>query len=64
MTYDERLLKMWESLMDDFGVSEEAIELVTNINGYNEQAMYDILYCSAGENVFPWEDEDEDEDED
>ena len=58
MTYDERLGKMWETLLD-LGVSEETLQVVTNINGYNEQALLDILYATQGENTFGWEDEDE-----
>lgn len=58
MTYDERLGKMWETLLD-LGVSEETLQVVTDINGYNERALLDILYATQGENMFDWEDEDE-----
>ena len=58
MTYDERLWKMWETLLE-LGVYEETLQVVTDINGYNEQALRDILYATQGENMFDWEDEDE-----
>ena len=53
--------EMWEILSEQYGVSEQTLQVVTDINGYNERAMYDILYAVAGENTFPGEYEDEDE---
>lgn len=53
--------KMWDELANEYGVSEETLDVVTSINGYDECTMYDILYAVAGENMFSWEDEDEDE---
>jgi hypothetical protein len=38
--YWDRLLKM--------GVSEETLRIVTDINGYNEEALKDILYAAFG----------------
>lgn len=40
--------QMWDILMDDLGVSEETLQIVTNINGYNEGTMQDILYVVSG----------------
>ena len=34
----------------DIGVSEQTLQVVTDINGYNEQAMKDILYSVTGYN--------------
>lgn len=52
---------MWEELENKYGVSEEALHLVTDINGYSEDTMYDILYSVAAENMFSWEYEEEEE---
>ena len=53
--------EMWEVLAEVYGVSEETLQVVTDINGYNTKAMYDILYAVAGENAFPGEDEDDED---
>lgn len=42
---------MWDTLLE-LGVSEETLEVVTNINGYNEEAMSDILYATHGYRSF------------
>ena len=40
--------EMWD-LMLDLGIcSEETLRVVTNINGYNEETMLDILYATTG----------------
>jgi len=39
--------QMWDALLD-MGVSEETLQVVTDINGYNEWTMYDILYAVFG----------------
>lgn len=51
--------EMWDELIN-MGVSEQTLQIVTDINGYNEQTMRDVLYAFAGENTFDGEDEDED----
>lgn len=38
---------MWDYLMD-MGVSEQTLQVVTDINGYSEQTMCDILYAVSG----------------
>lgn len=43
--------EMWDSLLK-IGVSEQTLQVVTDINGYNEQAMKDILYSVTGYNDF------------
>lgn len=53
---------MWDEL-EQRGVSEETLQVVTNINGYNEDALRDILFAVFGENVFDLEDEEEEEEE-
>lgn len=54
MTIDD----MWDEL-EQRGVSEETLQVVTNINGYNKESMYDILYVVFGERIFAYEEEDE-----
>lgn len=43
--------KMWNKLID-MGVSEETLQIVTDINGYNQQTMEDILYAKFGYRSF------------
>lgn len=52
------LSEMWDELIS-MGVSEQTLQIVTDINGYNELTMHDVLYAFAGENTFDGE-EDED----
>ena len=43
--------EMWSTLLD-LGVSEQTLKVVTDINGYNEQSMKNILYSVTGYNDF------------
>lgn len=43
--------EMWEALLN-LGVSEETIQVVTDINGYSEETMEDILYATRGYRSF------------
>ena len=43
--------EMWDTLLE-LGVSEPTLQVVTDINGYNEQAMKNILYSVTGYNDF------------
>lgn len=45
------LSEMWETL-EDLGVSEQALQLITDINGYNEDTMCDVLYWHTGYRSF------------
>ena len=54
------LSEMWDELIK-MGVSEQTLQIVTDINGYNKRTMYDVLYAFTGENTFDGE-EDEEED--
>lgn len=59
--------KMWEFLENEVGISTETIDLITDINGYNETTMCDILYARTGYRDFDQIEEDfyeEDEDDD
>lgn len=60
--YREKVAEMWDTLQDVFGVSEETLQIITAINGYNTDTMESVLYAVAGLNSFDQDDEDEDED--
>lgn len=61
MNYDEILNAMWDELENYWGVSEEVLQVVTDINGYNHEAMRDILYATNGERTFKFEDDEDEE---
>lgn len=42
---------MWYMLIE-LGVSEETLQVVTDINGYSEETMEDILYAKFGYRSF------------
>lgn len=39
--------EMWDRLLD-MGVSEQTLQIVTDINGYSEETMLAILYAYTG----------------
>lgn len=44
----ENLNKLYDKIVE-YGIATEAeINLVTDINGWNEEAMNDIIYCRTG----------------
>lgn len=43
--------EMWNELLRR-GVSEETLRVVSDINGYSEETMEDILYAVFAENSF------------
>lgn len=43
--------KAWDILLE-MGISEETLNIVTDINGYNMQSMIDILRAKFGYNSF------------
>lgn len=43
--------EMWDKL-EDLGVSEQTIQIVTDINGYSEETLLDILYAYTGYRSF------------
>lgn len=47
MTVDD----MWDALID-MGVSEQTLQIVTNISGYSRQTMLDVLYAGFGYRSF------------
>lgn len=46
---------MWNTLENDYGVSEQTLQIITDINGYNEDTMRDVLYAVAAERAFEGE---------
>lgn len=47
--FEELSLDQLQDLFIDFNIcSEESLQLVTNINGYNYEAFKDILYVTFG----------------
>lgn len=44
--------QMWSYLEEVVGVSEQTLQVVTDINGYSEQTMLDILYVVTGYRSF------------
>lgn len=43
--------QMWEKL-EELGVSKQTLQIVTDINGYSEGTMKDILYAHTGYRTF------------
>ena len=43
--------EMYSKLLE-MGVSEDALQLVVQINGYSEETMYDVLYAVFAETSF------------
>ena len=39
---------VYQALIEDYGVSEEALQLVTNINGYSLDTLNDVIYALFG----------------
>ena len=52
--------EMWEILKNEYGVSDETLRIVTDINGYSEETMKDILYAVSAERDFEEEENEED----
>ena len=49
---------MWDTL-EAMGVEEQTLQIVTSINGYNEETMTDVLYAHTGYRNFDQMDEEE-----
>ena len=43
----DNLDALWDALLE-IGAEEQTLQVVTDINGYNEDTMYDILYALTG----------------
>lgn len=51
MSTMDRMHEMWDKL-EALGVSEETLQVVTDINGYSEETFEDILYVVTGYRSF------------
>lgn len=47
----ENLNEKWDILVE-MGVSEETLDIITSINGYNLQTLEDVLYAKFGYRSF------------
>ena len=45
---ENEMTRMWDWLMDEIGVSEETLNVVTDINGYSMETLNDVLYAVTG----------------
>ena len=43
--------EMWDTL-ENLGVSEQALQLITDINGYNTETRCDVLFWRTGYRSF------------
>jgi hypothetical protein len=59
MSHNE-IEKAWDKLLE-LGVSEQTLQIVTSINGYNLETLDDVLYAHAGYRSFDQLDEEEEE---
>lgn len=48
----DKLQEMWDELHDMCGVSEQALQIVTSINGYSAETLRDVMYAVAGTHEF------------
>ena len=40
--------ELWDKLLDLGVESEDALQLITDINGYSTDTLYDVLYSRTG----------------
>ena len=40
--------EVYEALIEEYGVSEEALQLITNINGYSMHTLNEVIYAIFG----------------
>lgn len=45
---EKKISEMWDKLIDLQIATEEELQLVTSLNGYNLQTLEDILYIRTG----------------
>lgn len=43
---------MWDYLIEEEIATKAELQLITDINGYNEQSMLDVLYARTGCRTF------------
>ena len=40
--------RIWDAIIENGIATEEELQLVTNINGYNEESLNDVIYARTG----------------
>ena len=40
--------EVYEALIEEYGVGEEALQLITTINGYSIDTLNDVIYAMFG----------------
>lgn len=40
--------EIWQYIIDNNIATEEELQLITSINGYNEETLNDVIYCRTG----------------
>lgn len=40
--------ELWDYMLEHGIATEETLQIITNINGYNEQTLLDVLYAVTG----------------
>ena len=44
----DKLNKIWDAIIEQGIASEEELQLITNINGYNEETLNSVIYSKEG----------------
>ena len=45
---DKKITQLWDYMLNNGIASEETLQVVTNINGYNLETLEDVLYATTG----------------
>jgi hypothetical protein len=45
---DKEIEKIWDYLLENEIATQDELELITNINGYNVETLNDVLYAKTG----------------
>ena len=45
---DGEIEQAWDELKERYGVSEETLQIITNINGYSLKTLEDVLHAVTG----------------
>ena len=44
MTTDKRIAEVWDFIIENSIATDDELQLITSINGYNEGALNDVIY--------------------
>jgi len=45
---NDRINEVWDYIIDSGIATEETLQVITNINGYSEETLNDVIYCVTG----------------